>query len=45
VNQGGEKGPGRNLRIFPFSTFPQSIFQHVDKAVEATLEHEDEQCR
>src|SRR6266576_6420613 len=42
--QGVEKGHGRNLRSFPFPTFPQQIFQHVDKAVEATLEHEDEQC-
>ena len=41
--QGVGKGRGRNLRSFPFSTFPQPIFQHVDKVVEGTLEHEDEQ--
>src|SRR2546429_342972 len=44
MNQGVEKGHGRNLRSFPFSTFPQPILQRVDNAVEATLEHEDEQC-
>jgi hypothetical protein len=27
------KGHGRNLRNFPFSTFPQPIVQHVEKAV------------
>src|SRR5437867_8435794 len=43
MNQGVEKGHGRNLRSFPFSIFPQPILQHVDKVVEATLEHEDEQ--
>src|SRR6267378_1207374 len=42
--QGVEKGRARNLRSFPFSTFPQPIFQRVDNAVEGTLEHEDEQC-
>jgi hypothetical protein len=28
--QGVGKGHARNLRSFPFSTFPQPIFQHVD---------------
>jgi hypothetical protein len=32
--QGVEKGRARNLRSFPFSTFPQPIFQHVDSCVE-----------
>jgi hypothetical protein len=32
--QGVEKGRGRNLRSFPFSTFPQPIFQRVDSSVE-----------
>src|SRR2546430_13512941 len=44
MKQGAGKGHGRNWRSFPFPTFPQSIFQHVDKPVEASLEHEDEQC-
>ncbi len=32
--QGVEKGHARNLRKFHFSTFPQSIFQLVEKPVE-----------
>jgi hypothetical protein len=32
--QGVEKGRGRNLRSFPFPTFPQPIFQRVDTCVE-----------
>ena len=43
AGQGVEKRRGRNLRKFLFSTFPQPFFQHVDKAVETILEHEDEE--
>jgi hypothetical protein len=32
--QGVRKGRARYLRSFPFSTFPQPIFQHVDSCVE-----------
>src|SRR4051794_15545371 len=39
------KERGRNLRKFLFSTFPQPFFQHVDKAVERSLDHEHEECR